>query len=214
MVTAPLTPREEYEPRQFQLKLYVAGGKPESELAISRIRQILLENKLESPVEIVDIQKEPGLAKEAQIICTPILVREYPLPRRAVVGDLANADVVLRILGLSPANQATASAPHTSAARSSRPASKPSATAAARHNAPDSSARGMVEGAHLTPREMDVLMLMGKGNSNTEISNALGIATDTSKKHTKKIIEKLAARNRTHAAIIGAQARLRSPAFA
>jgi DNA-binding NarL/FixJ family response regulator len=64
------------------------------------------------------------------------------------------------------------------------------------------------EAAHLTEREVDVLRLMGNGDSNGEIAANLGITMDTAKKHVRNVIDKLQARSRTHAAIIAAQAGL------
>jgi DNA-binding NarL/FixJ family response regulator len=62
------------------------------------------------------------------------------------------------------------------------------------------------EAAHLTPREVDVLRLMGNGDTNKAIAGTLSITLDTAKKHVGNVIEKLQARSRTHAAIIAAQA--------
>jgi DNA-binding NarL/FixJ family response regulator len=62
------------------------------------------------------------------------------------------------------------------------------------------------ETAHLTEREVDVLRLMGNGDSNKIIASTLGITMDTTKKHVRNVIDKLQARSRTHAAIIAAQA--------
>jgi DNA-binding NarL/FixJ family response regulator len=62
------------------------------------------------------------------------------------------------------------------------------------------------EAAHLTEREVDVLRLMGNGDSNKIIAETLGITLDTTKKHVRNVIDKMQARNRTHAAIIAAQA--------
>jgi len=66
--------------------------------------------------------------------------------------------------------------------------------------------KGIVEAAHLTQREIDVLRLLGKGDSNKTISETLGITLDTTKKHVRNVINKLQAHSRTHAAIIAAQA--------
>ncbi len=62
------------------------------------------------------------------------------------------------------------------------------------------------EAAHLTDREVDVLRLMGNGDTNGEISNNLTISMDTVKKHVHNIINKMQARSRTHVCIIAAQA--------
>ncbi|MDP3879411.1 MAG: response regulator transcription factor [Dehalococcoidales bacterium] len=62
------------------------------------------------------------------------------------------------------------------------------------------------EAAHLTEREVDVLRLMGNGESNKIIAATLGITLDTTKKHVGNVIDKLQARSRVHASIIAAQA--------
>ena len=54
----------------------------------------------------------------------------------------------------------------------------------------------------LTPRDLDVLRLMASGATNQEIGQALGISHETTRKHVTRIIDKLGARNRTHASII------------
>ena len=61
------------------------------------------------------------------------------------------------------------------------------------------------EAAHLTPREVDVLRLMGNGDTNKAIAGTLSITLDTTKKHVQTVITKLGARSRTHAAILAAQ---------
>ena len=62
------------------------------------------------------------------------------------------------------------------------------------------------DAAHLTEREVDVLRLMGNGDSNKIIAATLNITLDTTKKHVRNVIDKLRARSRTHASIIAAQA--------
>lgn len=58
------------------------------------------------------------------------------------------------------------------------------------------------DAAHLTEREVDVLRLMGNGDSNKIMAQTLGITLNTTKKHVRNVTEKLQARSRTHAAII------------
>ena len=62
------------------------------------------------------------------------------------------------------------------------------------------------EAANLTAREVNVLRLMGNGDSNKMIAESLAISLDTVKRHISSITAKLNARSRTHAAIIAAQA--------
>jgi DNA-binding NarL/FixJ family response regulator len=55
----------------------------------------------------------------------------------------------------------------------------------------------------LTPREVDVLRLIARGNANKEIAAQLSIAEDTVKSHVTRILDKLRANDRTHAVTIG-----------
>jgi DNA-binding NarL/FixJ family response regulator len=57
----------------------------------------------------------------------------------------------------------------------------------------------------LTPREIDVLRLAAKGNSNKEIAAQLSLTEETVKSHIRNILAKLEAKDRTHAVAIGAK---------
>ena len=332
------------------LKLFIAGGRPESARAVARLREIIQDYDLHaSSVQIVDIEQAPQVAKEAQVIGTPALVREYPLPRKSVIGDLSDATVVLQALDLPITKKRYAASVAESpqepwilgkAGRSELKTVRvllidfdpvvreglqailamdydiepvPDATDAdqallqlkqasdqarpihvvltemrtitldgiqatrlikeqfpevavlvlAEKNINDSyvidaihagaagyiflkdmspevllqSIHRVVEGgmqmstevlrtavenliqngwetlaertaevAHLTKREVDVMKLLGNGDSNKMIAETLGITLDTAKKHARNVIGKLQARSRTHAAIIAAQA--------
>jgi DNA-binding NarL/FixJ family response regulator len=54
----------------------------------------------------------------------------------------------------------------------------------------------------ITPRELDVLRAIAKGNSNKIIASSLNISEHTVKNHLKSILSKLDARDRTHAVMI------------
>lgn len=54
----------------------------------------------------------------------------------------------------------------------------------------------------LTPREVDVLRLIAKGNSNKEVAALLLLTEDTVKAHVRNILTKLEANDRTHAVTI------------
>ena len=55
----------------------------------------------------------------------------------------------------------------------------------------------------LTPREIDVLRLIGRGNANKEIAAQLSVTEETVKGYVKNILAKLGAKDRTHAVTIG-----------
>ena len=57
----------------------------------------------------------------------------------------------------------------------------------------------------MTPRQIDVLTLLAKGQSNKEIARNLGMLESTVKVHVKAILQKLGVKNRTQAAIAGMQ---------
>jgi DNA-binding NarL/FixJ family response regulator len=55
----------------------------------------------------------------------------------------------------------------------------------------------------LTPREVDVLQLVAKGNANKEIAAQLSLTEETVKSHIRNSLAKLEANDRTHAVAIG-----------
>jgi DNA-binding NarL/FixJ family response regulator len=57
----------------------------------------------------------------------------------------------------------------------------------------------------LTPREVDVLRLVAKGNANKEIAAQLSLTEETVKSHIRNILAKLEVKDRTHAVAIGAK---------
>jgi len=86
---------------KYLLKLYITGQTARSQRAISNLRRIC-EEDLEGnyELEIIDLLEHPQLAEEQHILATPTVIRELPLPIRRIIGDLSDADKVLRGLDL------------------------------------------------------------------------------------------------------------------
>jgi circadian clock protein KaiB len=84
--------------RKYLLKLYITGSAPRSLNAINNITEICKNNLVDYELQIIDIYENPSLAKEAQIIAVPTLVRVLPSPKRRIIGDLASSEKVLTCL--------------------------------------------------------------------------------------------------------------------
>jgi circadian clock protein KaiB len=88
------------------LKLYVAGQTSKSIAAFANLKKICDEHLAgRYRIEIVDLLKNPQLAKGDQIIAVPTLVRQLPPPVKKIIGDLANTERVLVGLDVVPAKQ-------------------------------------------------------------------------------------------------------------
>jgi circadian clock protein KaiB len=86
----------------LKLRLFIAGNTPRSMNAILALRQLCAEHvRGEYQLEIVDIYQQPALAREAQILATPTLIKYEPAPKKIMIGDLSRTERVLSSLGLS-----------------------------------------------------------------------------------------------------------------
>jgi len=86
------------------LKLYVAGQTPKSIAAFANLKKICDEHLCgKYRIEIIDLLKNPMLAKGDQILAIPTVVRQLPPPVKKLIGDLANTQRVLIGLDIKPA---------------------------------------------------------------------------------------------------------------
>jgi len=81
---------------QYVLRLYVTGMTPRSTRAVATIKA-LCDERLGGRynLEVIDIYRHPALAVGEQIVATPTLVKQLPLPLRRLVGDLSDRERVL-----------------------------------------------------------------------------------------------------------------------
>jgi circadian clock protein KaiB len=89
--------------RKYVLKLYVTGATRRSQKAITNLNSIC-EEYLQGryDLQVVDIYQSPVMAKEADILAAPTLVKQLPLPVRRLIGDLSERGRVLVLLDVKP----------------------------------------------------------------------------------------------------------------
>ena len=88
---------------QYVLTLYVAGLRPRSQRAIENIRRLCEEHLAgRYELQIIDIYQQPALARGAQIVAAPTLVKSLPPPLRQIIGDMSDDGRVLVALGIKP----------------------------------------------------------------------------------------------------------------
>lgn len=78
------------------LRLFIAGKTLRCITAPNNLKLICEESmKGKYKIEVIDILKNPKLAKENQILAIPTLVRKLPLPRKNIIGDLSDRELVI-----------------------------------------------------------------------------------------------------------------------
>jgi circadian clock protein KaiB len=83
------------------LQLYIAGMSENSALAIQNITRLCDRYpKDQVDLEIIDIYKNPSVAEEQKIVFSPSLIRQFPLPRKILIGDLSDTKKVMVGLGI------------------------------------------------------------------------------------------------------------------
>jgi circadian clock protein KaiB len=80
----------------WDLRLYVAGQTRKSITAFANLKKICEEHLAgKYRIEVIDLLKNPRLAKGDQIIAVPTLVKKLPEPLRKIIGDMADTERVL-----------------------------------------------------------------------------------------------------------------------
>jgi circadian clock protein KaiB len=85
----------------YRLRLFVTGTTPRSARAIQNLRTICqdyLEGRYD--LEVIDIYQHPEHVRAEQIVVTPTLVKQSPLPVRKLIGDLSDTARVLAALDI------------------------------------------------------------------------------------------------------------------
>src|SRR5664280_3406829 len=90
---------------KYVFRLYVTRMTPKSTKEINNVQK-RCEKYLEGTYElrVIDIYQQPKLAKGEQIIATPTLIKQLPLPLRRLIGDMSNTERFLVGIDLEPNN--------------------------------------------------------------------------------------------------------------
>ena len=90
-------------PERWDLRLYTAGQSPKSLAALNNLKRICDQHLPgRYSIEVIDLMKNPRLAKDDQIVAIPTVVRKLPEPLRKVIGDLSDEERALVGLQLRP----------------------------------------------------------------------------------------------------------------
>ena len=84
------------EPTRVELRLYIAGQTPKSIAALKNLKRICDEYMNDQyELKVIDLLKQPQLARGDQIVAVPTVVKNLPVPIRKLIGDLSNTERVL-----------------------------------------------------------------------------------------------------------------------
>jgi circadian clock protein KaiB len=87
----------------WQLRLYVMGQTTKSLTAFSNLKKVCeCHLKGRYRLTVIDLVKQPQLAKGDQILAIPTLVRNLPKPVRTIIGSLSDTERMLVGLDLRP----------------------------------------------------------------------------------------------------------------
>jgi circadian clock protein KaiB len=88
---------------RYDLTLFVTGASVMSARAVADVRA-LCEMHLHDryQLQVVDVRLNPALVSERGVLASPTLIKDFPLPRRVLVGDLSNSHRVLVALDIEP----------------------------------------------------------------------------------------------------------------
>jgi len=103
-VTGPPPPQEDPAATtgaRYQLTLYVSGATELSAQAVADTRRLCDAHLGRAcDLTVFDINEDPDALARSGIVAVPALVKTRPAPVKRVVGDLSEADRVLRVLEL------------------------------------------------------------------------------------------------------------------
>jgi circadian clock protein KaiB len=88
----------------YVLTLFVTGASERSGRAIANVHALCEEHLAgRYTLDVVDVLRDPSLMSVYDVVAAPTLIKERPLPKRMLVGDLSDTARVLLALDVRPA---------------------------------------------------------------------------------------------------------------
>lgn len=86
----------------YEMRLFITGATPNSVKAVANMKKIC-ETYFQGnyKLEIIDLYQQPFLAKDEQLIALPMLIKSSPSPIKRLIGDMSDANKVLKSLDYS-----------------------------------------------------------------------------------------------------------------
>ncbi len=82
--------------KAWQLRLYVAGSAPKSQAAIASLNRICKTYLSDDYViEVIDLRRNPDLARKDEVVAVPTVLRLQPAPERKVITDFSDFEQVV-----------------------------------------------------------------------------------------------------------------------
>ena len=99
---------------EYVLTLFVTGASDMSARAIRNLRTICDEHLTgRYQLEVVDVHRDASMMSRHDLVAAPTLIKESPLPKRMLVGDLSDTPRVLAALDIAPREAKSAAPPVT-----------------------------------------------------------------------------------------------------
>lgn len=91
----------------WELSVFVTPGDAVSLRALENLERICSQHLAsDHRIEVVNIEEDPRLADDFEIIVTPTVIRRRPKPERRIIGDLSAPTRALAGLGIVPSRRA------------------------------------------------------------------------------------------------------------
>lgn len=99
---------------EYVLTLFVTGASDMSARAIRNVRAICDEHLTgRYQLTVVDVHRDASMMSAHDVVAAPTLIKESPLPKRMLVGDLSNTVRVLAALDIASRETTFAAPPVT-----------------------------------------------------------------------------------------------------